>query len=89
LPAALTLEAASGVICVFVSTRRRSFAPWALTSLYVLFGVVPFAFLITLCEGRTSLHTALIFHWAKCRINREVETEVTAHPAPWSDDRKR
>lgn len=45
LPAALTFEAALGVFCVFIFTRRRSFSPGALAGLYALFGVFPFAFL--------------------------------------------
>lgn len=45
LPAALTFEAALGVLCVFIFTRRRSFSAGAQAGLYALFGVVPFAFL--------------------------------------------
>lgn len=45
LPAALSFEAALGVLCVFVFTRSRSFSPRALAGLYVLFGAVPFVFL--------------------------------------------
>jgi hypothetical protein len=46
LPAALTFEAALGVLCVFVFTRGRSFSPGAWLGLYGLFGVLPFAFLV-------------------------------------------
>ncbi len=46
LPAALIFEAALGVLCVHLFTRRRSFSPGARAGLYVLFGVVPFAFLV-------------------------------------------
>ncbi|WP_211216570.1 hypothetical protein [Yoonia vestfoldensis] len=46
LPAALTFEAALGVLCVFIFTRGRSFSTPAQTGLYALFGVVPFVFLI-------------------------------------------
>lgn len=45
LPAALTFEAALGVLCVLVFTRGRSFSPGARLGLYGLFGVLPFAFL--------------------------------------------
>lgn len=45
LPAALTFEAALGVICVYVFIRGRSFSRGALAGLYGLFGVLPFAFL--------------------------------------------
>ncbi|MGB3471001.1 MAG: hypothetical protein WBA51_09295 [Erythrobacter sp.] len=45
LPAALSFEAALGVLCVFVFTRSRSFSRRALAGLYVLFGAVPFVFL--------------------------------------------
>lgn len=46
LPAALMVEAALGVLCVFVFTRGRSFSPGALVGLYALFGALPFAFLV-------------------------------------------
>ncbi|MCF8516902.1 MAG: hypothetical protein K9G72_21455 [Rhodobacteraceae bacterium] len=46
MAAALTFEAALGVLCVFVFTRGRSFSPVAQLGLYGLFGVLPFAFLV-------------------------------------------
>jgi hypothetical protein len=46
LSAALTFEAALGVLCVFIFTRRRSFSSGALVGLYGLFGALPFAFLV-------------------------------------------
>lgn len=46
LPAALTFEAALGVVCVFVFTRGCAVSPGALAGLYGLFGPVPFAFLV-------------------------------------------
>lgn len=45
LPAALTFEAALGIFCVFIFTRRRSFSLGAQVGLYALFGVFPFVFL--------------------------------------------
>jgi len=45
LPAALTFEAALGVLCVFVFTRGRSFPLGARAGLYGVFAVLPFAFL--------------------------------------------
>jgi hypothetical protein len=46
LPAALTFEAALGVLCVHVFTRGRSFSTGARLGLYGLFGVLPFVFLV-------------------------------------------
>ena len=46
LPAALSFEAALGVLCVFVFTRGRSFSLGARAGRYGLFGVIPFVFLI-------------------------------------------
>ncbi|HIG23795.1 MAG TPA: hypothetical protein EYG02_11215 [Henriciella marina] len=46
LPAALTFDAALGVICVFVFTRGRDMSPGMLAGLYGLFGVLPFGFLL-------------------------------------------
>jgi hypothetical protein len=46
LPAALTFEAALGVLCVYVFTRGRTFSPGALAALFGVFGVAPFAFLV-------------------------------------------
>ncbi|MEQ9039002.1 MAG: hypothetical protein RIE24_11670 [Silicimonas sp.] len=46
LPAALTFEAALGVLCVLVFTRGRSLTPGARLGLDGLFGVLPFAFLV-------------------------------------------
>ena len=46
LPAALIFEAALGVLCVFLFTRGRAFSPGALAGLYILFGALPFAFLV-------------------------------------------
>ena len=45
LPAALTFEAALGVICVFVFIRGRFMSLGAQLGLYSLFGVLPFVFL--------------------------------------------
>lgn len=45
LPAALMFEAALGILCVFIFTRKRSFSKGALAGLYGLFGLLPFAFL--------------------------------------------
>ena len=42
LAAALTFEAALGVLCVFLFTRGRSVSLRAQAGLYVLFGAVPF-----------------------------------------------
>lgn len=46
LPAALMFEAALGVLCVFIFTRGRSFSSNAQAGLYVLFGALPFVFLV-------------------------------------------
>ncbi|MCB5199925.1 hypothetical protein LGQ03_11815 [Loktanella sp. TSTF-M6] len=46
LTAALTFEAALGVLCVFLFTRGKSYSPSAQIGLYGLFGVLPFAFLV-------------------------------------------
>ncbi len=46
LPAALTFEAALGVLWVLVFTRGRSFSPGARLGLYGLGGILPFAFLV-------------------------------------------
>jgi hypothetical protein len=46
LAAALTFEAALGVLCVILFTRRKSVSPGAQTGLYGLFGILPFAFLV-------------------------------------------
>lgn len=45
MPAALSFEAALGVLCVFIFTRGRSFSLQKLAGLCVLFGAVPFVFL--------------------------------------------
>lgn len=45
LPAALSFEAALGVFCVLIFTRRRAFSLGAQAGLYALFGVFPFVFL--------------------------------------------
>jgi hypothetical protein len=46
LPAALTFEAALGILCVFAFTRERSFSRGTLLGLYGFFGVSPFVFLV-------------------------------------------
>ncbi|MGX6646563.1 hypothetical protein ACWCOP_01320 [Maricaulaceae bacterium MS644] len=46
LPAALTFEAALGVLCVFVFTCKRALPLSLQVGLYALFGILPFAFLV-------------------------------------------
>lgn len=46
LPAALASEAALGVLCVFIFTRKRSFSLGTIVALYALFSIVPFVFLV-------------------------------------------
>ena len=46
LPAALSFEAALGVLCVYVFTRRSSFSTGAPLGFYGPFRVLPFAFLV-------------------------------------------